>query len=1070
MIVMSNSTPASAKFIQELMKRKRQGLSEEQAAREAAAKVKASTPPPPTKPPIYKPPAYVPPYYAPPSYIPPTKPVPTPPSKPTPTPPSVVDPHKKTTEAMIAATRAAAAYKKPTPKPKPKPTPKSPTKQPPSNFVPLPPIRYGKPPTVTIDISKLPKPVTTAPVIPTMPSEPVPSAVLESAGLVYPWQRTPEAIAKAGEKWSEAQARKAEVDYAEHYDVAKETERIETLEKEIEEKTAAIPELGFEVRPEYAEKIETSEHGLQEAYGKYESAIEVAMIAEHGAPPQGKTWLGRIQAGETTKGLPTTKIEEIGKFWTEEIQPLSEAYYSALASYVELPGIAQPTVGASSPSDFEKFETELTTRLKKIEEIQAPIAEVNKTIEEMNKAVGGYESYVGITGKIATWDAEHSIMAELDKIGKSITISDPLAGMEKTLFPTISPELSIGKKIGGEFQPLRMVTEPIEAGIAVATTPFRWVGMAKPGPIGLAMEAGIMGVTGGLGWQEMEKKRLAEEAQWLREHPGYAAGAVIGDIFAMKGIGKVVGWAGGKAKAGVRLTAKKLLPEGVKWELITKQQRLARLLGLPEEYVKVRPSVFVGKTRDVWMKAVTEGGKGYAEVGGAVREIFKPAPRWLIPKWMEKLTPSWFRTKYYAAQVIRRAAKPEWMTKSAYESIVKSSAELVVKWDGPMLTQTLRTVISGSKKSVALAVAQQSERFALKVGMHSPTIAGVSSELAKLSSKMVPTQLIFADMLASNLATAAAGIGAGFAGAYVSSLGVPQEFKPLEMPNVPTMPQAGIPEIPEYRWLEMQEELVEEVQEQATKTVDEQFAEAMKGPRWRQLDRQIVESMQTQGKEIEQVWSETQAQVVKKVQVQVEVPVETPAEVLKEVEEQIAKEVQAPAQAPAQTPAEVLKQAEEQITKVVQAPAQVPAQVSAQIPAQVSAQALSQTSAQALKQMQVQLVKTMQAQQLQTRVQMPTRWAWGVPFFPFAEMKWKSPYYRHPSRMLREEERLRIWKLGRIESIFRTPKFKMPKFEEPKPVPVRVRKPRKRIQPRSTMTAEMNRLARVFGKSKGKRR
>ncbi|GAH08308.1 unnamed protein product, partial [marine sediment metagenome] len=203
--------------------------------------------------------------------------------------------------------------------------------------------------------------------------------------------------------------------------------------------------------------------------------------------------------------------------------------------------------------------------------------------------------------------------------------------------PTIPPELSIGKKIGGDIQPLRMVTEPIQAGIAFLATPFRWLGMAKPGPLGVAMEAGVMGVTGGLGWQEAEQKRLEEEVRWLREHPGYAIGATIGDILTMKVIGKVTGWAGGKVKGGMRLTAKELLPEGVKWELIIKHQRLARLLGLPEEYVKVRPSVFVGKTRDVWMKAVTEGGKGYAEVGGAVREIFKPAPRWLIPKWMEKL-------------------------------------------------------------------------------------------------------------------------------------------------------------------------------------------------------------------------------------------------------------------------------------------------------------------------------------------------------------------------------------------------------------------------------------------------
>ncbi|GAG91713.1 unnamed protein product, partial [marine sediment metagenome] len=175
---------------------------------------------------------------------------------------------------------------------------------------------------------------------------------------------------------------------------------------------------------------------------------------------------------------------------------------------------------------------------------------------------------------------------------------------------------------------------------------------------------------------------------------------------------------------------------------------------------------------------------------------------------MEKLLPSGFRTKYYAAQAIRKAAKPEWMTKSAYESIVKSSAELMVKWDGPMLTQTFRTVVAGSKKSIGVAVAQQSERFALKVGMHSPSIAGVSSELATLSSQMVPTQFMFVDTLASNLAKVAAGIGAGFAS---KAWGISTRFGEGAKLGMPKAPVRGISEMQEYEWLEMQEELTEEM-------------------------------------------------------------------------------------------------------------------------------------------------------------------------------------------------------------------------------------------------------------------
>lgn len=121
----------------------------------------------------------------------------------------------KQIQEALARARVKVEEGAPTPTPEPEPTP--------------------RPPTVTIDVSKLPTPFTIGPSItPTISPEPVPSAVLEWAGLVYSWQRTPEAVAGAMKRWREMQARKAEVSYVERYRSGEKLERIEELGEEVE--------------------------------------------------------------------------------------------------------------------------------------------------------------------------------------------------------------------------------------------------------------------------------------------------------------------------------------------------------------------------------------------------------------------------------------------------------------------------------------------------------------------------------------------------------------------------------------------------------------------------------------------------------------------------------------------------------------------------------------------------------------------------------------------------------------------------------------------------------------------
>jgi hypothetical protein len=98
----------------------------------------------------------------------------------------------------------------------------------------------------------------------------------------------------------------------------------------------------------------------------------------------------------------------------------------------------------------------------------------------------------------------------------------------------------------------------------------------------------------------------------------------------------------------------------------------------------------------------------------------------------------------------------------------------------------------GKKSAVAVAVAKESEAFALKIGMHSPSLASVSSELARVSYRMVPTPFVFIDTLSSNITRAAAAFGAGMGAGAISASGI----KPVERLKTPDITKLGrIPEV-----------------------------------------------------------------------------------------------------------------------------------------------------------------------------------------------------------------------------------------------------------------------------------
>lgn len=73
-------------------------------------------------------------------------------------------------------------------------------------------------------------------------------------------------------------------------------------------------------------------------------------------------------------------------------------------------------------------------------------------------------------------------------------------------------------------------------------------------------------------------------------------------------------------------------------------------------------------------------------------EVIKPAPRWLMPKFYEKLMPSRIRAAFMKYQHIRGAARPTWISKAAYEAMPKRFLELRVM---PVQAQAAQATLRG---------------------------------------------------------------------------------------------------------------------------------------------------------------------------------------------------------------------------------------------------------------------------------------------------------------------------------------------------------------------------------------
>jgi len=314
----------------------------------------------------------------------------------------------------------------------------------------------------------------------TMPTRPyVPPAVLERAGLVYSYQQTPDAIAEAGKQWMAARTRGVEAQFVQAYEPA---------------------------------RVEATEEAYLRAREKFETTAYKMF---------GPDWQKIID--RLSEEIPKEIAVEPGTMLTPE------AYKAWEKAFIEHYGVMPETLKERWPR------------------IEGNLKALSGVAEAHSLEVSRFESVLAVSGRIAAWgEQQRTIMSDLDKLAKSVSMPDPGYELKKALFGEEHVITKIHEKaIGKEVYPLKLVTEPVGATVALVTTPFRFVGMAKPGPIGLAVGVGITGLGGPLGewgWQEWEKEALKEQAVWLKEHPGYAVGATIGDIIAMKLIGEAMTW------------------------------------------------------------------------------------------------------------------------------------------------------------------------------------------------------------------------------------------------------------------------------------------------------------------------------------------------------------------------------------------------------------------------------------------------------------------------------------------------------------------------------------------------
>ena len=122
---------------------------------------------------------------------------------------------------------------------------------------------------------------------------------------------------------------------------------------------------------------------------------------------------------------------------------------------------------------------------------------------------------------------------------------------------------------------------------------------------------------------------------------------------------------------------------------------IPRLLGVGE--AKVRVVSGVTKLRTASYEAVFKGTIRTERV--FFGEVLKPAPRWLMPKFYEKLMPSGVRATFAKYQHIRGAVRPTWMSKTIYEAMPKRFLETKFMTAPQSMQVTMRGFMIGGKEA-----------------------------------------------------------------------------------------------------------------------------------------------------------------------------------------------------------------------------------------------------------------------------------------------------------------------------------------------------------------------------------
>jgi len=164
-----------------------------------------------------------------------------------------------------------------------------------------------------------------------------------------------------------------------------------------------------------------------------------------------------------------------------------------------------------------------------------------------------------------------------------------------------------------------------------------------------------------------------------------------------KAIGAGAKVLGKAAKTVIQTTFKgvhQFAPPAIKAEAM-RHATMSRYLGIGE--AKVRVVSGVTKLRPASYRAVFKGAVRTERV--YFGEVIKPAPRWLMPKFYEKLMPSGVRATFAKYQHIRGAARPTWMSKIAYEAMPRHFLETRFITTPLSRQITMRGLEVGTKKA-----------------------------------------------------------------------------------------------------------------------------------------------------------------------------------------------------------------------------------------------------------------------------------------------------------------------------------------------------------------------------------